>query len=557
MALKIDSLEVEIKTQADSASASIGNLNKELSKIARKSSQLKDLAKAMEDVKDSASGLGGGTGGRTGGGGRKKGESFFGSFTKKSGSFFKSIGRIALYRGIRTALKAVTSAIKEGTGNLYQYSKLMGGTFAANLDKVSTSVQYLKNGLAVGLAPVIESLTPAIVSISDALANAGNRISEMYAWQNNKDTFTKATKTAQEYAKALNEVKNAALGFDELNVINDDQSVLNMFGTGDVDPQRARETKNWLDGILAGTIGLFATAKLGSAFPSLLGFTKGEGGQLEYNLGDVLLKAAGLALTVTGATTVASSVMDSIKKGLMDDDDFKKMNLGIVETGGGLSLMTKSPLPVTIALAVSAGTVNNRLGNEDLKANQGYTDEELQWAYKQGAMSKTEFDTNGHWILSGLATGKWSWEDYIADYVEKYRTLKAAKDQERNTVLNDSRAQNPLVRSATRFENYMGAPMYRETTMPDTATLGSLYTNGSITYKEFNTGKSSNNDVSESGMSIIGDLIAAMVGEFTQAQSNAPTPEVKVYIDGKQIVNTIRKNQTLVGAGVAQGIVAD
>ena len=227
MAIKIDSLELDVKTNASSAA---GQVNK--------------LAESLRNLKPSAKG--------------SKNEVDKLSKTFKSlkhsgiGNLFSSVGRIAFYRAIRSGIKAITTAVKEGTSNLYQYGKAFNSAFVQSMDSMATSFQYLKNGLAVGVAPIIQALTPAIVSAADALADFGNKISEAYAAKNGEKYFTKAVKSFKEYQEAVEAAKSTTLGFDELNVINKDKSLDGMFEQAAVDTERVKDNSWGIAGILAG-----------------------------------------------------------------------------------------------------------------------------------------------------------------------------------------------------------------------------------------------------------------------------------------------------------------
>lgn len=135
-----------------------------------------------------------------------------------------AVKRIAFYRAIRTAIKAVTSAAKEGLDHLYQYSKAANTDFAPAMDKISTSVLYLKNGLGSLVAPLIQAVAPAIDFIIDKFVDLINIINQVIALLSGKSTYTKAIKYTTEYKDAAKDAANAAkdfaLGFDELNVIN-------------------------------------------------------------------------------------------------------------------------------------------------------------------------------------------------------------------------------------------------------------------------------------------------------------------------------------------------
>ena len=75
----------------------------------------------------------------------------------------------------------LTQAMKEGINNLYQYSNLMGGTFAQSMDRLATSGQYLKNSLGAMAAPIINALAPAIDFVIDKIATLLNYINMLFA----------------------------------------------------------------------------------------------------------------------------------------------------------------------------------------------------------------------------------------------------------------------------------------------------------------------------------------------------------------------------------------
>ena len=150
--------------------------------------------------------------------------------TGAAGKFFASIKRIAMYRLIRMALSAMVQAMKEGINNLYQYSTLMGGTFAQSMDRLATSGQYLKNSLGAMAAPIINALAPAIDFVIDKIVTLLNFINMLFARLSGASSFTAAKKNATSYgdslekaggsaAKAAKEIRDATTGIDELNII--------------------------------------------------------------------------------------------------------------------------------------------------------------------------------------------------------------------------------------------------------------------------------------------------------------------------------------------------
>lgn len=156
--------------------------------------------------------------------------------TSGLGKLFSGVKRIIMYRAIRFMLSQLTQAMKEGINNLYQYSNLMGGTFAQSMDRLATSGQYLKNSMGAMVAPIINALAPAIDFVIDKIATLLNYINMLFARLSGASVFTAAKKNAVSYgdslteaggsaAKAAKEIRDATTGIDELNIImqkNDD-----------------------------------------------------------------------------------------------------------------------------------------------------------------------------------------------------------------------------------------------------------------------------------------------------------------------------------------------
>ena len=149
--------------------------------------------------------------------------------TSKMGQFFASIKRIAMYRLIRMALSAITKAFKEGINNLYQYSNLMGGTFAQSMNSMATSAQYLKNSFGAMAAPLINALAPAIDFVADKIASLLNMINMLIARLSGSSTYTAAKKLETAYGgaasgaagavkDAADKIKQYTSGIDELNI---------------------------------------------------------------------------------------------------------------------------------------------------------------------------------------------------------------------------------------------------------------------------------------------------------------------------------------------------
>ena len=155
---------------------------------------------------------------------------------KNHTSAFEKLGaavkRIAFYRAIRSAIKAVTQAMKEGVNNLYEYSAALNSIDASRakntMDALATSVLYIKNSLGAMLMPILQSLVPLVNTVADAFANAANAVNQFFHALKGEGTFTRAKKYVTEYdtglkkaAGSAKELKKQVFGFDELNIFNE------------------------------------------------------------------------------------------------------------------------------------------------------------------------------------------------------------------------------------------------------------------------------------------------------------------------------------------------
>lgn len=146
---------------------------------------------------------------------------------KKIAGFFRAIGRIALYRAIRSAIKAISSAIKEGMTNLKAYSEQVGTAFAPAVDNLRRHVLWLKNAFATALRPVVEALIPVIQRLVDWLVKASDFIAQVLSVMTGKvddnGRYTRAVLSDLEQSnKQAKELRRTLLGFDEINRLDGD-----------------------------------------------------------------------------------------------------------------------------------------------------------------------------------------------------------------------------------------------------------------------------------------------------------------------------------------------
>lgn len=148
--------------------------------------------------------------------------------------FTSAIGRILMYRAIRTLLKDITQSIKDGIDNLSAYSRLIDTEFHKSLDGIASDALYIKNSLASVAAPIINFVKPAFDALADSIANALNILAEFMARITGAASYSKAIKFNTEYGDSIQkagekakQAKKNLLGIDELNIFQEPTS-----GTG-------------------------------------------------------------------------------------------------------------------------------------------------------------------------------------------------------------------------------------------------------------------------------------------------------------------------------------
>ena len=207
----------------------------EIKKLKEKLSELDGKSKGFGKIKDAAKAVGNGLKSLVGSalnGLKGIGKTVAGSVAKPFKNAVKAvtkwkdaIGRIAFYRVVRGAIKMIEDGFRDGTANLYQYSRMVGTEFAPAMDKLATSALYLKNSVGAIAAPLIQAVAPAVDFLVDKFVELLNVIGKTFAALTGKSVYTQAKKHAVEYADAAkdaaNATKNFTLGIDELNVIQE------------------------------------------------------------------------------------------------------------------------------------------------------------------------------------------------------------------------------------------------------------------------------------------------------------------------------------------------
>lgn len=150
-----------------------------------------------------------------------------GKEAKKSSGFFggliRTIGRIAMYRLIRSAIRGVTTAFTEGTKTFIEwdrtYNKGMAGAAKA-VDRITAKWGQLKKAIGAFSGVFITAIEPVLQKIMDAVINIFNFMQQAIRALQGEATWYRAVyKEAKNTTKEAQKLQRVLFGFDELNVL--------------------------------------------------------------------------------------------------------------------------------------------------------------------------------------------------------------------------------------------------------------------------------------------------------------------------------------------------
>ena len=141
----------------------------------------------------------------------------------KFGQLFASIKRIALYRLIRSGIKAVTAAAREGLEILVEWDRAYGNntSYAARTtDELAAKWREVKKSVGAAIMPIIQLLQPALTAAMNLVISIANAINQVVRGVQGYSDYMKATyHYTQGTVGAAKELKRVLFGFDELNVL--------------------------------------------------------------------------------------------------------------------------------------------------------------------------------------------------------------------------------------------------------------------------------------------------------------------------------------------------
>lgn len=276
-------------------------------------------------------------------------------------SLVSAIKRVALYRAIRGALKAITNAFKEGFSNLAQFSDEVNQT----MSQLQSSFTIIKNSVAVAFLPLVNAITPIIQKIAIVIANLANSISYLSAKLKGNATYLKVN---TDYLKKFNE-QSRLLSFDTFEKLGSSTDVSGMFEEVETasgyDNEELAKSFALLGGIatIVGVIGgskivqLLTSGAISKELTSIVKTIK------SINI-EMVAWVAGLVLLIAGIVDLVASWND------INFEPWEKALTIIFSIIGGLVGVyvalnaLKATLPVAIAMGMALAGAVALIGTE-------------------------------------------------------------------------------------------------------------------------------------------------------------------------------------------------
>lgn len=146
----------------------------------------------------------------------------------------KMVGMSVLYSTVFQLISTIQSALTEGMQSLAQYSQSVN----ANISSMMSALMQLRNAFAAAFEPILSVVAPYLATFISWLARAINMLGQFFAALTGKGYAVQAKKVQMDYAKslqktaggagkaakALKEMQDYTLGFDELHIIDTKQN---------------------------------------------------------------------------------------------------------------------------------------------------------------------------------------------------------------------------------------------------------------------------------------------------------------------------------------------
>lgn len=276
-------------------------------------------------------------------------------------NLFAAIKRVAIYRAIRGALKAIVNAFKEGFSNLAQFSDEVN----QKMSQLTSSFTIIKNSVAVAFLPLLNAITPLIQRVAIGIANLANSISYLSAKLKGSATYLKVN---TDYLKEFNE-QSKLLSFDTFEKLGSGADVGDMFEKVETangyDNKELEKAFTFLGGIatIIGVIGgskivqLITSGTISKGLASIVKTIK------SINF-EMVAWVAGFVLLIAGIVDLVASWND------VNFEPWEKAVTIILAIAGGVVGVyvalkaLKATLPVAIAMGMALAGAVALIGTE-------------------------------------------------------------------------------------------------------------------------------------------------------------------------------------------------
>ena len=153
------------------------------------------------------------------------------SHTNGLAKLYAALKRIAVYRALRGAIKAITNAFSEGVKRMYEWSKANDQVFMRVMDRYATEAQYMKDAIGAAVAPLLEILLPTIIKLVDKFVELVNIANQFFRALGGYDTWFKVERQEAQFiedtedaAAAQKALNDQLMDFDKLNIITTPKS---------------------------------------------------------------------------------------------------------------------------------------------------------------------------------------------------------------------------------------------------------------------------------------------------------------------------------------------
>jgi len=141
--------------------------------------------------------------------------------TKKTQrSFGAMLKNIIRYRVIRQLIQKVYQEMLDAFSQLANVDK----EFDKSLGEIVSAFKFIARTLVSVVAPIIKVIAPIITSLAEGLGSAFNSLGGIIAGALGQEEFAEAQENVESYTESLKKAKSVQMGFDQFNIVSQDNA---------------------------------------------------------------------------------------------------------------------------------------------------------------------------------------------------------------------------------------------------------------------------------------------------------------------------------------------